>query len=323
MLGRRVDFTLRRFQVMAGRASGLAMSIPYALAAACFLGLGFVAQQHAAYREPLERVMHFSLLLSLARKPLWLGGIAAMVCGQLLGAIALGHGDIAKVEPILATSLIFALAIAHGLYRERLSRREWTGAVLASWGVAVFLLAGSPAGGRDPAGLSPRWLAAAVAVAAAGLLAWAAKRLGLGVGAVLLAGAGGILFGVQDSLTRAWLLTARSGVLRSIAHWQPYALVAAAIIGLLLTQSAFDAAPLHVSLPAGVLAEPLTGIALGVAVFRERLRDTPLALTGEAAALVAVAVGMVLVSRSKALGSRHGLHRSRPYAHGCQDEEAS
>ena len=306
---------------MASPAIGLAMSIPYALAAACFLGLGFVAQQHAAHREPLERVMHFSLLLSLARKPLWLGGIAAMVCGQLLGATALGHGDITKVEPILATSLIFALVIAHGLYRERLSGREWSGAVLASAGVAVFLLAGSPAGGHDPASLSPRWLAAAAAVAAAGLLALAAKRLGMGTGAILLAGAGGILFGVQDSLTRAWLLATRSGVLHSVAHWQPYALLAVAIIGLLLTQSAFDAAPLHVSLPAGVLAEPLTGIALGVAVFRERLRDTPLALLGQGAALVAVAVGMVLVSRSKALGARHRFHRSRPYAHGREGED--
>lgn len=65
------------------------MSIPYALAAAWFLGLGFVAQQHAAHREPLERVMHFSLLLSLARKPLWLAGIAAMVCGQLFALSSL------------------------------------------------------------------------------------------------------------------------------------------------------------------------------------------------------------------------------------------
>lgn len=299
------------------------MSIPYALAAACFLGLGFVAQQHAARREPLERVLHFSLLLSLARKPLWLGGIAAMVCGQLLGATALGHGDITRVEPILATSLIFALVIAHGLYRERISRREWSGAVLASSGVAMFLLAGSPAGGRAPASLSPRWLAAAVAVGAAGLLVLAARRLGLGVGAILLAGAGGILFGVQDSLTRAWLLAAHSGILRTIEHWQPYALLAVAVLGLLLTQSAFDAAPLHVSLPAGVLAEPLTGIALGVAVFGERLRDTPLALTGQIAALVAVAVGMVLVSRSQALGARHHFRRSPHYAHGCEGDDAT
>jgi len=297
------------------------MSIAYALAAACFLGLGFVVQQHAAHREPLERVMHFALLLSLARKPLWLGGIAAMVCGQLLGAIALGHGDITKVEPILATSLIFALVIAHGLYRERLSGREWSGAVLASAGVAVFLVAGRPAGGRDPASLSPRWLAAAVAVGVAGLLVLAAKRLGLGVGAILLAGAGGILFGVQDSLTRGWLLAARSGVLRSIGHWQPYALIVVAVVGLLLAQSAFDAAPLHVSLPAGALAEPLTGIALGVAVFRERLRDSPAALTGQAAALVAVAVGMVLVSRSGALGARHDVYRPRRRAPGRKGED--
>lgn len=305
------------------------MSIPYALAAAFFLGLGFVAQQHAAHREPLERVLHFSLLISLARKPLWLGGIAAMVCGQLLGATALGHGDIAKVEPVLATSLIFALIIAHALYRERLSRREWFGAVLASGGVAVFLVAGSPAGGTDPVSLSPRWLAAAVAVAAAGVLALAAKRvglgLGLGAGAVLLAGAGGILFGVQDSLTRGWLLALHSGFLRSLGHWQPYALIAVAIVGLLLTQSAFDAAPLHVSLPAGVLAEPLTGIALGVAIFDERLRDTPLAVTGQIAALVAVAVGMILVSRSEALKKRHHFGHDgirHHHLHSRESEEA-
>lgn len=40
----------------------------------------------------------------------------------------------------------------------------------------------------------------------------------------------------------------------------------------------------------------------------ERLRDTPLALTGQAAALIAVVIGMILVSRSKALGHGTVLH---------------
>jgi hypothetical protein len=72
-----------------------------------------------------------------------------------------------------------------------------------------------------------------------------------------------------------------------------------------------------------VLAEPLTGIALGVAVFGERLRDTPLALTGQIAALVAVAAGMVLVSRSQTLGARHHFRRSPHYAHGCEGDDAT
>jgi drug/metabolite transporter (DMT)-like permease len=289
------------------------MSIAFALAAAGFLGLGFVVQQHAAHREPLERVLHFSLLLSLARKPLWLAGIGAMVVGQLLGATALARGDISRIEPLLATSLIFALVIAHALYRERLGRSEWAGAILASAGTAVFLVAGSPSGGGTPSALSPRWLAAAGAVWVAGLLAAASRHLRItGPGAVLLAGAGGVLFGVQDSLTRAWLLALHAGFKHSIATWYPYALLAVAIVGLLLAQSAFDAAPLHISLPAGVLAEPLTGIAMGVAVFGERLRDDPTALALQCTALVAVAEGMVLVSRSTALGRprvvrRHGL----------------
>jgi drug/metabolite transporter (DMT)-like permease len=288
------------------------MSIGFALSAACFLGLGFVVQQHAAHREPLERVLHFSLLISLARKPLWLAGIGAMVCGQLLGATALGRGDISGIEPLLATSLIFALVIAHALYRERLSRSEWVGAVLASAGTAIFLLAGRPSGGGALASLSPRWLAAGGAVAIAGLLAAASRHVRLtGLGAVLLAAAGGVLFGVQDSLTRAWLLATQAGLARSLTHWQPYALVAIAIVGLLLTQSAFDAAPLHISLPAGVLAEPLTGIALGVAVFGERLRDDPLAIAGQCTALAAIVGGMVLVCRSTALRQRpHGASGS-------------
>jgi hypothetical protein len=144
----------------------------------------------------------------------------------------------------------------------------------------------------------------------AGVLAAASRHVRLtGLGAVFLAAAGGVLFGVQDSLTRAWLLATHAGFARSLTHWQPYALIAVAIVGLLLTQSAFDAAPLHVSLPAGVLAEPLTGIALGVAVFGERLRDNPLAIAGQGAALVAVAGGMVLVCRSAAL-------RRRPHSAG-------
>ncbi|MBX6169599.1 MAG: EamA family transporter, partial [Thermobispora bispora] len=112
------------------------------LAAAALLGLGWVAQQHVAYTEPLGEMLHVRLLLDLARKPVWLAGIAAMVGGQVLGALALRRADVATVEPLLATNLIFALATAALLYQERLGAGEWAGAVLVSGGVAAFLLAG-------------------------------------------------------------------------------------------------------------------------------------------------------------------------------------
>lgn len=45
------------------------MTITLALAAACLLGIGFVAQQHVAYREPLDEVLHIRLLVRLAHEP--------------------------------------------------------------------------------------------------------------------------------------------------------------------------------------------------------------------------------------------------------------
>src|SRR5262249_16789945 len=55
------------------------------LAAAALLAVGFVLQQHeaAAASGPLLRP---GLLLALAHRPVWLGGVGAMVAGQLLSA---------------------------------------------------------------------------------------------------------------------------------------------------------------------------------------------------------------------------------------------
>jgi drug/metabolite transporter (DMT)-like permease len=107
------------------------------LAAAGFLGLGFVAQQHAAYTEPLGRMLHPSSLLDLVHRPLWLAGIAAMICGQILGALALARADVTEVEPLLATNLVFALAIGRIACKENLTRGEWLGGILVSGGVAA------------------------------------------------------------------------------------------------------------------------------------------------------------------------------------------
>ncbi|WP_433345916.1 hypothetical protein ACQP25_25605 [Microtetraspora malaysiensis] len=94
------------------------------LMAAALIGVGFVAQQHAAYTEPLAEILHIRLLLHLMRKPLWRFGIGAMVGGQILGALALRRAGVAQIEPLLATNLIFALAVSALVYQERLGRGE-------------------------------------------------------------------------------------------------------------------------------------------------------------------------------------------------------
>jgi drug/metabolite transporter (DMT)-like permease len=278
-----------------------------ALAAACFLGIGFVVQQHAAYREPLGEMLRFRLLTRLMRQPVWLLGVAAMVVGQALGALALDESDVGWVEPLLATNLIFALVMAHLIYREPLNRTIWIGGLLVSGGAAAFLSLGRPHGGRQAGPESPHWLAAAVVVVLAGALVAAAVPAALRTKAMLLAASAGLLYGLEDALTRSSLLTlGAAGAWAVSRSWQPYALVTAAVLALLLAQSAFDAAPLRISLPASTAAEPVSGILLGIYVFAEHLELSPEALAAEVGGLIMMVVGIVILGRSRFLGKRGG-----------------
>src|SRR4051812_13088303 len=47
------------------------------------------------------------LLARLARRPAWLGGIAAMIGGFAFQITALRYGDLSQVQPILAAELLF------------------------------------------------------------------------------------------------------------------------------------------------------------------------------------------------------------------------
>lgn len=274
------------------------MKVIIALGAACFIGVGFVAQQHAAYREPLGEMLHLRLLLRLLRNRLWLAGIGSMIFGQVLGAVALDETDLVRVEPVLATSLIFALVAANAIYRERPSWREWCGAILTTVGVAVFLVAGDPHGGWPPPQMSPRWVAAGAVLGLAAVLVVTASGRSLRVRAIALSLAAGSLYGLQDTLTRAVLLLIQHHHLAAIVSWQPYLLLFAGGLGLLMAQSAFDAAPLRISLPGAIAAEPIIGIALGLFVFGEHLTLALGSLTAEAAGLASMVCGIMILGRS-------------------------
>lgn len=288
------------------------MKIVLALVAASLLGVGFVAQQHAAYREPLDEILHLRLLSHLLRRRLWLAGIAAMVAGQVLGALALGEADVSMVEPVLATSLIFALVFAHTLYREPLNRTVWQGGLMVTAGSGLFLAFGRPHAGHAAGVGSARWIAAAVVVGVALAIALSVHPRSLRTRAMLLAAAAGMLWGVQDVLTRATLLVLHNGWREVLTSWLPYAVLGVALVGLLLAQSAFDAAPLRISLPAATAAEPMIGIVLGLVIFYERLRVTPGALAAEVIGLLMMVAGIIVLGRSPYLGKPEGTPGGAP-----------
>ncbi len=275
-----------------------------AVSAACCLGFGFVLQQNAAQKAPLGDFLSPRLLLDLIKVPRWLGGIGLMVAGMVLGAIALGQGEVSLVEPLLATNLLFALALSRHQTRQPLGRQGWAGLALLAGGVTAFIVAGQPRGGTAVTDPLRHWLIIGVMVGVALLLTAYAKRSRLSSGPVLLSLAAGLLYGVQDALTRVSGQRFSAGGLGELfTGWQPYAVLALGVTGLVLVQSAFETAPLRMSLPALTAAQPLAGIVCGVGFLGDRLHTDTGALAWEAAGLAAVVAGIVLLGMHPAMPS--------------------
>ncbi|PAZ12824.1 hypothetical protein CLM62_28305 [Streptomyces sp. SA15] len=275
-----------------------------ALSAACCLGFGFVLQQNAARQAPLRDFLSPRLLLDLMKVPRWLGGIGLMVAGMALGAMALGMGEISLVEPLLATNLLFALALSRKQSKQPLGRQGWAGLVLLAGGVTTFIVAGEPRGGTAVADPLRHWLIIGTMLGLALILTTHARRSRLSSGPVLLAIAAGLLYGVQDALTRvSGRRFSEGGLMELLTGWQPYGVLVLGVTGLILVQSAFETASLRMSLPALTAAQPLAGIACGVGFLGDRLRTDTGALAWEAGGLAAIVVGIVLLGMHPAMPS--------------------
>jgi drug/metabolite transporter (DMT)-like permease len=278
--------------------------------AACCLGVGFVLQQRAAQRAPLADFLSLRLLVHLMRSGEWLLGIVLMIGGMVLSALALAYGEISLVEPLTATNLLFALALSRWLSGCPLGRHGWAGAALLALGVSAFIVAGEPSGGGPHAGPLRHWTLVGVVVGLAILLTAAAKRARPSVEAAVLALAAGLLYGLQDALTRtSGTIAEAQGVAGLFMHWQPYAVLAIGITALVLVQSAFETAPLRMSLPALTAAQPLAGIACGVGFLGDRVRLDTGSLAWQAAGLAAIVIGVVMLGRHPALPSASAAER--------------
>jgi drug/metabolite transporter (DMT)-like permease len=288
------------------------MVLGITLVAAMLLGAGFVLQQHAAGQEPQDNFLRLRLILDLLHRRRWLLGFGIMISGQLLSAWCVGHLALTLYEPLIATSLIFALALAVPLSHQRLRPTELIGAVILSLGVAALSLpreAGTP---HVSFGSFADWPAAAGIAVVAYCCIHAGHRRSGPARATLTGVGAGLVFGIADALTRrsVQILDAHSfaGLL---TNWAPYCLVAAALIANWLMQNAFNAAPLHASLPAITASEPLAGILLGVVVFGDVIEISPGILAVQAAGIAALVVGVIMVARAPVLSHlRHASARS-------------
>lgn len=246
------------------------------------------------------------LVFRLARRPVWLLGIASMILGFGFQLSALRFGPLALVQPILALELLIVfgyLAIA-GARRVRVRRRDWMAAAAMSAGIGLFLGLASPSGGRSHAP-GQIWLLAGLATAGFVLIA---VGIGFGFGrgsgaspsrrAAVLGAATGISWGFVAAIIKELSSHLGDGVTAVFSTWSPYALVTVGAATMVLASHALAAGPLAASQPGFTVLDPLSATLLGQFLFDEHIRTQPADLALEALALAIVLTGASVLSHS-------------------------
>ncbi len=276
---------------------GYALAVVAALVAACCFALAAVVQQGSAQgasSEPLDP----RLLLALLRKPRWLAGQALGALSWVIQAVALAFGPITLVLPLAATDVVFALPMIAVAHRYRPTPRDWAGVVAVGAGIAVFLTVSPPTpGNRVPPFTS--WVPAMLgAIVLVGVAVTASTRTRGRAQTMWLAAAAGVTFGMLDALTKSSVgLLTQLGV-GMLSQWELYAAIAAGLVGLLLSQSAFRAGALSLSLPIIDTVEPICAVTLGATIFGEQLASSLAHLLIQVAGGAVAVFGIALLSHS-------------------------
>jgi drug/metabolite transporter (DMT)-like permease len=260
-------------------------------------------------REPGVTGFDPKLLFRLARRPVWLLGFASMIAGFAFQISALHFGPLVLVQPILAVELLFVFGYLGTMTRCRGMRwREWSAAIAMSAGLAVFLRAASPSGGRAHAPGTLWWIAGlatlaavAVAVAAAGF----GKHVTASRRAACLGIATGMAWGFIAAVIKEMSSRLSGGPSAVFTNWAVYVLIVAGAGAMLLASHAMTAGPLAASQPGFTLMDPIVAILLGVLLFGERLQTAPADLAGEVLGLLVLAAGVSTLSHSQLISS-HG-----------------
>ena len=159
----------------------------------------------------------------MARRPVWPQGIAADALGFVGQAIALSIGRLAIVQPLLVSSVVFALPLGARITGQRVTRADIGAAVLVVAALVAFLTIADPPVGAQHGAPFGDWVIAG-APARRSSCPVAARHARPARRAALLGIGAGILFGLCAALTKAVADQLADDPLGVLVHWQLYAL---------------------------------------------------------------------------------------------------
>jgi drug/metabolite transporter (DMT)-like permease len=274
------------------------MAATLALIAAFLFAVAATLQQKGALNLDAVSLANPRSLVQLVGERMWLLGTAALLVGYLFQAGALDRGRLAIIQPLLVTTIVFALPLGWLLTNQHIGRREVGGAFVIVLGLAVFTIYGHPAGGKENAS-NNEWAVAIIALGVICALLLVLGRQGTPTRVAAVYGTvAGILFGLSAALTKPTLEMLHEGVGVMLSHWQCYVLAVAGVLGFVLQQVSLGTGRLAPSVATVSVANPIVGVLLGVLIFDERLSRPAWHVVVAVLALLVALAGAVLISLS-------------------------
>ena len=246
------------------------MAEALALVAAFMFAVAATFQQKGALTSGVtpDSLRSFAALL---RSFWWLFGSIALLVGYAVQAVALDHGRLAIIQPLLVTTVVFALPLGYWFTQQDVGRREILGAAVVVAGLALFAIFGSPSSGNDDAP-NDEWAIAltVIVVVCAGLLVLARRAEGSRE-AAFYGIVSGILFGASACLVKPTIETLHEGIPEVLSSWEFYAMAIAGIAAFALQQVSLSSGFLATSVATVSTANPIVSVLIGTLLFDERL----------------------------------------------------
>jgi len=286
-----------------------------ALLSAVWFALSAALQQRGQFAlarggTPVEGVAGLFRLLAV---PVWLLGTLVLFLGYATQGSALDRGKLVVVQPLMVTTIVWALPLGHWLTRQQVVSRQVLGAGVVVVGLAMFVLVGDPDAGVNDANTSSLVIATVIITAlVAVLLLWLRTQSSQALRAAVLGVCAGLFYGLSASFAKPVIEDLHVSIADAAGAWQTWALLGFGFVAFVIQQLSLATGQLAPAMAAVSVANPAVSVILGIVLFEERLTRPGWHVVVAFAALLAALAGAVLITLANRETPMPGVEAAPP-----------
>lgn len=236
-------------------------------------------------------------LLRLVLVPIWLLGTLVLFLGYGTQGAALDRGKLIVVQPLLVTTIVWALPLGHWLTSQQVVRRQVLGAGAVVVGLAMFVLVGDPNAGVENASTRSLIIAALVISAlVTALMLWMRTGATPALRAAVFGVCAGLFFGLSATFSKPVINDLHVSIAHTAADWRTWALLGFGFVAFLIQQLSLATGQLAPAMAAVSVSNPAVSVILGILLYDERLTRPAWHVVVAIVALLAALAGATIIT---------------------------